>query len=225
MKVISKEEEQAHYHEVLKGGFIGGSVGGAIGLGALLIGMRRYAGVRSLTLPFRTFLITSSITAGAIVTAERYSIAFQRAKDPMNFYKDASRVASEQERQTEGAWQRFVDWGRTNRYQIVLVSWLGAMALALTIVGRNKYLTTAQKLVQARVYAQGLTLAVLIGTAGFETFDAQTGKGRWETVKVLDPNDPEHKHLIEKKIHHEEYEGQDLWKGERLSENVLLFEV
>jgi hypothetical protein len=30
---------------------------------------------------------------------------------------------------------------------------------------------------------------------------------------VVDPNDPEHKRLIEKKIHKEEYEGQDLWKG------------
>ena len=30
---------------------------------------------------------------------------------------------------------------------------------------------------------------------------------------VVDPDDPEHKHLIEKKIHKEEYEGQDLWKG------------
>jgi hypothetical protein len=214
MKVISKEEEQAHYNQVLKGGVIGGSIGGALGLGAVLLASRRYAGFRSLTLPFRTFLVTSSITAGAIVTAERYSIAFQRAKDPMNFYKDAAEVGLEQRRKEEGAWQRFVEWGRTNRYQIVLVSWLGAMALALTIVGRNKYLTTAQKLVQARVYAQGLTVAVLLGTAGFETFDAQNGKGRWETVMVLDPNDPEHKHLIEKKIHHEEYEGQDLWKGE-----------
>jgi hypothetical protein len=43
--------------------------------------------------------------------------------------------------------------------------------------------------------------------------DAKNAKGRWETVMVLDPNDPEHKHLIEKRIHHEEYEGQDLWMG------------
>lgn len=66
---------------------------------------------------------------------------------------------------------------------------------------------------QARVYAQGLTLAVLVATAAFEVGDASKGKGRWETVMVLDPNDPEHKHLIEKKIHHEAYEGEDLWRG------------
>ena len=46
--------------------------------------------------------------------------------------------------------------------------------------------------------------------------DAKSGKGRWETVMVLDPADPEHKHLIEKRVHHEEYEGQDLWMGKLL---------
>ncbi|EQL01310.1 mitochondrial hypoxia responsive domain containing protein [Ophiocordyceps sinensis CO18] len=85
------------------------------------------------------------------------------------------------------------------------------MAVSLALVGRAP-MSTSQKLVQARVYAQGLTLAVLIVTAAFEMNDANKGSGRWETVLVLDPNDPEHKHLIERKIHKEEYEGQDLWK-------------
>lgn len=87
------------------------------------------------------------------------------------------------------------------------------MGAAMALVSRNKYLTGAQKLVQARVYAQGLTLAVLLATAALEIGDANKGKGRWETVMVLDPDDPEHKHLIEKKVHHELYEGEDLWRG------------
>lgn len=87
------------------------------------------------------------------------------------------------------------------------------MAIALGLVGRNPYLSTQQKLVQARVYAQGLTLAVLIATAAFEIGDRNEGQGRWETVKIIDPDDPEHKHLIEKKIHHESYAGEDQWKG------------
>lgn len=219
MKVISKEEEQAHYSEVLKGGAIGGSVGLGLGFAGVVLASRRYAAVRSLTLPFRTFLVSSAATFGAITTAERYSVSFQRAKDPMNFYKDEAQRTLEQARQADAgaagsATRRFMEWGRENRYTIVTASWLASMALALTIVGRNKYLTTAQKLVQARVYAQGLTLAVLIATAAFETSDARSGKGRWETVLVVDPNDPKHEHLIEKKIHKEEYEGQDLWKGE-----------
>jgi len=45
-----------------------------------------------------------------------------------------------------------------------------------------------------------------------KTTDSATGKGRWETVKVLDPNDPTHKRMIEKKIHHERYAGEDQWR-------------
>ena len=85
------------------------------------------------------------------------------------------------------------------------------MGGALTLVGRNPYLTGQQKLVQARVYAQGLTMAVVIASLAFEGVDSAQGKGRWETVRYVDPNDPEHKHVIEKKIHHEKYKGEDQW--------------
>ena len=104
-------------------------------------------------------------------------------------------------------------WGKENRYPIVGASWVASMAIALGLVGRSPYLSTSQKLVQARVYAQGLTLAVLVATAAFEIGDKGQGEGRWETVKVMDPDDPEHKHLIDKKIHHERYAGEDMWRG------------
>ncbi|KAK7743558.1 Replication factor C, subunit RFC4 [Cytospora paraplurivora] len=212
MKVISKEEEEAHYKEVLKGGFIGGGVSLALGIAGVYAASRRYRGFAGLTLPFRSFLVTSTATCGAIIWAERYSIAFQKAQDPMNFYKGSSQRALEEAKAQEGEGQKLIDWCRENRYTIVLSSWVASMFAAGAIVSRNKYLSGAQKLVQARVYAQGLTLAVLIATAAFETHDARNGTGRWETVLVVDPNDPEHKHLIEKRIHKEEYQGQDLWK-------------
>jgi len=213
MKIISKEEEDAHYSVVVRGGLVGGSVGLALGLIGVVGASRRYPAVRSLTLPFRSFLISSTGTFGAIVTAERYSVNFQRARDPMNRYMDSSQRAAEEVRKSEAGSKKFLDWGRENRYSIVFTSWIAAMGLAMAMVGRNKYLSTSQKIVQARVYAQGLTLAVLIATAAFETADAKSGKGRWETVMVVDPNDPEHKHLIEKRIEKEDYEGQNLWKG------------
>lgn len=106
-----------------------------------------------------------------------------------------------------------MDFGKEHRYQIVGGSWVASMAIALGLVGRSPYLSTQQKLVQARVYAQGLTVAVLIATAVFEAGDQSKGQSRWETVKVMDPNDPEHKHLIEKNIHHERYAGEDQWRG------------
>jgi len=212
MKVITKEEEAEHYREVLKGGLLGGTVGMAVGLSGVLLASRRFAAFRSLTLPFRSFLVTSTGTFGAMVNAERWSIAYQKSRDPMSTYRDQSSRILAEARKSESSRQRFMEWGRENRYTIVFWSWVAAMGVALGMVGRNKYLTTSQKLAQARVYAQGLTIAVVLASAVFETTDAKNGKGRWETVMVLDPNDPEHKHLIEKRIHKEDYEGQDLWK-------------
>ncbi|KAG5983516.1 hypothetical protein E4U55_007982 [Claviceps digitariae] len=211
MKVVSQEEEQAHFNEVLRGGLLGGSAGLAVGLGGVLLASRRYPAFRSLTIPFRAFLVTSTGTFAGIVNAEHYSNTFQRQNDPGYGYQDATHRAMQLARENESTYQRFLEWGRQNRYSIVFTSWMASMAVALAIVGRSP-MSTSQKLVQARMYAQALTLAVLVVTAVFEVSDAQRGSGRWQTVMVLDPNDPEHKHLIEKKIHKEEYEGQDLWK-------------
>ncbi|KAL7620256.1 Replication factor C, subunit RFC4 [Parahypoxylon ruwenzoriense] len=212
MKIISKEEEKAHYTEVLTGGLIGGSLGLGVGLVGVIAASRRYPAFRSLTVPFRAFLVTSTGTFGAIVNAERYSNEFHRANNPMNFYVDEAQRAQAARREQETSLERFRTWGRENRYSIVFASWVAAMGIALGMVGRNRYLSTSQKIVQARVYAQGLTLAVLVATAVFETADAKSGTGRWETIKVVDPDDPEHKNLIEKRVHKEDYEGQDLWK-------------
>ncbi|CAI4218601.1 unnamed protein product [Parascedosporium putredinis] len=193
MKVVTKEEEAAHYKQVLTGGAVGGVVGLGIGAAALSLGTRRYHTVRSLTLPFKAFLLSSSATFGLIVNAERYSIAFQKAKDPMYGYKSKSARTLEEAMANRSTYDKFMSWGRENRYTIVFSSWLASMGVALAIVNRSKYMTAAQKLVQARVYAQGLTVAVLVITAAFEMNDAKTGAGRWQTVLIVDPNDPEHK--------------------------------
>ncbi|TVY90980.1 Respiratory supercomplex factor 2-like protein [Lachnellula willkommii] len=217
MKIITKEEEAEHYKATLKGGVIGGLVGLTVHLlqggTAVFAAHKRFATFRSLTLPLKTFLITSSGTFAAIIQADRSSRSYEWARDPQRQYRDEASVQADALREKETSFQRFKDWGREHRYKIVTASWVASMGIALGIVGRSPYLTGAQKLVQARVYAQGLTLAVLIASAAFEVGDANKGKGRWETVKVLDPNDPEHKHIIEKRIHHESYQGEDLWRA------------
>ncbi len=116
---------------------------------------------------------------------------------------------------------RTKEWVSEHRYPIVFGSWAASMVIAFALVGRNPTLTGQQKLVQARVYAQGLTLAVLVASFALEGSDMSQGKGRWETVRVLDPEDPEHKRMVERRIHHEEYTGEDQWMGE-FSGDVLV---
>lgn len=150
----------------------------------------------------------------AVIAADRASNRFDIEHNPQKqreLERERAREALYESNKT--AMQRAKEWAGENRYPILFTFWVASMAGSWVAVNRRSTLSTANKLVQARMYAQGLTLAALLTSFAFETNDATKGKGRWETIKVIDPNDPEHKHLIEKRIHHERYAGEDQWRG------------
>lgn len=197
MKLLTKEEEDAHYSAVVRGGILGGTaglIGGALGNYILT---KRWPFYRTLTIPFRAFFVTSTGTFFAIIYADRYSRAFEKERTKGMEYQDSTQrlLAERKKNMTTG--EKMLDWGRENRYPIVTCSWLASMGASLAIVSRNKYLNTGQKLVQARMYAQGLTLAVLVATAALEVSDQRKRK--------------------EEGVEKEHYTGEDQWKGEFLN--------
>jgi len=157
----------------------------------------------------------------AVISADRYSRAFERKRHSDYNFQNVSEVEQARRDAERSTGQVAKQWLSEQRYPIVFGSWVASMAIAFGLVGRSPYLTGQQKLVQARVYAQGLTLAVLLASFALEGNDIREGKGRWETVKVLDPDDPTHKRMIEKKIHHEAYTGEDQWMGKWLEEEAV----
>ncbi|KAF1844654.1 uncharacterized protein K460DRAFT_365590 [Cucurbitaria berberidis CBS 394.84] len=213
MKVLTKEEEQAHYNATIKGGTIGGVIGLTIGAAGVVGASRRYASFRALTVPFRAFLVASTGTFISVIAADRASAAYDIEHTP----EKKRQVEREREREAlleanKSVYERAKEWTTDNRYPLLFGFWVASMAGSWALVNRNPYLSGSQKLVQARMYAQGGTLAALLTSFALEGNDAAKGKGRWETIKVLDPNDPEHKHIIEKRIHHERYSGEDQWR-------------
>jgi len=182
--------------------------------GLVVLAHRRYQFFHQLTPQLKAFLITSGGTFTGIIAADHGSRSYEAQRNPL----DRQFVERERQRQAEEnkgkSWtERAMDFGRKERYKIVGGSWLASMVAAFALVNRNKYLTGPQKLVQARVYAQFLTVGVLVATAAFEISDSKNEQGKfWETVKVIDPNDPEHKRLIERRQHKEEWKGQELWR-------------
>lgn len=213
MKVLTKEEEQAHYNATVKGGTIGGIIGLAAGGVGLWAAMRRYPAVRSLTTPFKAFLVTSAGSGAAVIAADRASAAYDERTNPEKSRlrkEEAAREAALTAHKT--TFQRAKAWAGENRYPILAGFWAVSMAGSWVLVNRSPYMSKAQKLVQARMYAQGLTLSALLGSFAFEANDAAKGKGRWETIQIVDPEDPEHKRMIEKRIHHERYPGEDQWR-------------
>jgi len=210
MKVLTPEQEAAHYNATLKGGAIGGVAGVALGTAGVYAASVRYPAFRGLTLPFRVFLIASTGTFASIVSADRYSRAFETDQWGGKEYRDEQKAMHDEIDSQKSTKQKSMEWLQDNRYSIVFGSWVVSMGAALGIVGQSRWLTTQQKLVQARVYAQGFTIAAVIISLAFEGNDRMAGSGRWETIKIRDPDDPDHK-VIEKRIHHEKYKGEDQW--------------
>lgn len=195
MKLLSKQEEDEHYSAVLRGGIGGGAAGLAIGLAGNYLLNKRSPFYRSLTIPLRAFFVSSTGTFFAIVYADRYSRQYEMSRhEELHTFRDSTqqRLAEQKANMTTG--EKVQDWFRENRYPIVTASWLASMGGSLAWVARDKYLSTAQKIVQARVYAQGLTLAVLVATATLEIADQKKRKAAG--------------------IYKEHYTGEDQWKGE-----------
>ena len=54
---------------------------------------------------------------------------------------------------------------------------------------------------------------MLVGCAAFEISDCKNETGRYETVKYIDPNDPEHKRVLERQQEVPAGDaGDELWK-------------
>lgn len=145
-------------------------------------------------------LITSCGLFTMVIAADHSSRGYEASENPADVAL-ARRTEQQHEAEVENqtAFERAMAFGRKERYKIVGASWLASMVGAFTIVNRDKYLTGPQKLVQARVYAQGLTLAVLIASAGFELSDRNKERGRWEEVEYVDEKDhKKHRKMVEK---------------------------
>lgn len=157
--------------------------------------------------------MTLTLDFTAVIAADRASAKYDIENNPEKKREiERERNREELYNANKTAMQRSKEWASENRYPLLFGFWVVSMAGSWIAVNRSP-MAASQKLVQARMYAQGLTLSALLASFAFEGNDAAKGKGRWETIKVLDPNDPEHKHMIEKKIHHERYAGEDQWRG------------
>ncbi|KAL4888746.1 hypothetical protein BDV59DRAFT_187992 [Aspergillus ambiguus] len=212
MKLLTKEEEDAHYRQVVKGGTIGGMLGLVGGLAGVMAGARRYHTIRNLTLPMKAFLVTSSGTFVGIVAADSSSRAFEAERNQQRqWYENREQQLRNEELRGMSFIDRALIWARREKYKIVGATWVASMIGSFVLVGRNPYLSGQQKIVQARVYAQGLTLAVLVASAAFEISDQKKGKGILDAPKQAGAGGAVSKEQVQVGASEDEH-GGDLWK-------------
>lgn len=91
-----------------------------------------------------------------------------------------------------------------HKYKIIVGSWAASLWGSWKIVNKDKYMTTAQKAVQARVYAQAITVVLLLGTILLSMHEEKINKGKPAPVpewkKFLDEQEAKKKQ--EQQIQH-----------------------
>lgn len=164
MKIIDDEERNAHWNHVLLEGAKGCAVG--LGVSALLIAgvKRRYpqqflrynASVKAAMWAMPT------ISLGAFF-ADEGSVKFDEQMYQGEYMERKKREQQEQWEKLSTP-DKIFTVANDNKYKIIIGAWAGSLWGSWHIVNRDKYMTTAQKAVQARVYAQAITVVLLLGT-------------------------------------------------------------
>lgn len=168
------------------------------GVAGTTLAYRRFPSFRSRDLVVLETLISIYPTfLGAFYGAEHASYSFKSPEYPGRFgYVDQeARMIKEAERQ-EPEPDQAERWLLRHRYPIIGATWLTIMAISLRRMRRPHYLYPGQKLVQARVIAQAVTVTMLLVTAALEIRQISKEKGKYEKVEVFDPNNPAHKDVL-----------------------------
>ncbi|CAI7647953.1 unnamed protein product [Penicillium pancosmium] len=211
MKLLTKEEEAAHYSSVVRGGTFGGLIGLAGGAAGVLLAARRFHTIRNLTLPMKAFLVTSTGTFVGIIAADHASRDFEAKHNAeKQWYENREERLRAEESRSLSMTDRAIAFARREKYKIVTATWIASMVGSFALVGRNPYLSGQQKIVQARVYAQGLTLGVFCASAAFEMSDRRRGQGMLDAKKSKEQAKREA--AEPQPVHNKNQEEGDLWK-------------
>jgi len=168
MKILTKEEADEHYNVVLRGGAKGFAASSAVALPLSFYLHRAWPYYRALPISLKALGVITVTIPVCVVKAELDGNAWERAR-----WHDAGKMEMEQVARSEqervarlGTKDKMMNWAAERRYSIVGASWALSMAIAFGVVMRNPYQTFPQKIVQARMWAQGLTVGVLVASAG-----------------------------------------------------------
>ncbi|EDK41956.1 conserved hypothetical protein [Lodderomyces elongisporus NRRL YB-4239] len=164
MKIVSEEEMKEHGQYILVEGFKGCLVGAAIGVGIL-----QYTKFKR---PIRYARMGSSIRAAIFAIPTIGVGAFMADNGSVKFDENRYQLEYLQLKQKEemenfnklSTTDKILHQLNENKYKIVVSAWAASLYGSWRIVNRDQYMTRAQKLVQARVYAQAITVVLLLGT-------------------------------------------------------------
>ncbi|RLV92816.1 Respiratory supercomplex factor 2 mitochondrial [Spathaspora sp. JA1] len=176
MKIISEEEKYEHQKHILIEGLKGCAIGAVIGFG-----MVKYMKIRQ---PVRFARFNSSIKAAMYAMPAITVGAFYADQGSVNFDEDRYRSDYLKKQESEAlerynklsTQDKILHKMNENKYSIIVSAWAASLYGSWTLVNRDKFMSKSQKIVQARVYAQAITVVLLLGTILLSMHEAELKK-------------------------------------------------
>ncbi|KAG0342927.1 hypothetical protein BG000_011501 [Podila horticola] len=146
---------------------------------------------KTLSRPMKTFLLGSGTAATAILFGDHARVQYEDRQLLRHLDQEAAEAARAEIRAQRGFLAEANYQIRENRNTVVGVSWLTCMAGSLGYTFSKKGLTTTQRIVTARMYAQGFTVLVMMAVAALELTDTPTAKkevltDEWKAILAKD---------------------------------------
>lgn len=175
MKFPSKEELNEYTTALTVGGLKGVAAGSVVSLGLWKYTNRKMPQFRKFGSSLRTFAAIFPPLALGITWMEFASRDFEIERYGYN-ERPSNAIVVRQGAKSVGAdgtdaqelgpsiTQRALLFCTENKYKIIMGAWAGSLAGSFWLVNRDKYMSKSQKIVQARMYAQGLTVVLLLAS-------------------------------------------------------------
>ncbi|KAG0340828.1 hypothetical protein BG000_011009 [Podila horticola] len=146
---------------------------------------------RTLSQPMKYFLLGSGTAATSILFGDHARVQYEDRQLLRHLDQEAAEAARAEIRAQRGVMAELNYQVRENRNMVVGVSWLTCMAGSLGYTFSKKGLTTTQRIVTARMYAQGFTVLVMMAVAALELTDAPKNKtevltDEWKAILAKD---------------------------------------
>ncbi|ODV81315.1 uncharacterized protein CANTADRAFT_25501 [Suhomyces tanzawaensis NRRL Y-17324] len=176
MKILSDEERNAHWNAVL----YEGTKGLIIGIG-FSYGLVTYIKKKNPILYKRMSASTKAATWAvpsigiSAFWADEGSVKFDE-ETYRSDYLQKQKEEMEAKLQQMSTSDRVMHHLNDNKYKIIVGSWAASLYGSWRYVNRDPFMNTQQKLVQARVYAQALTVVLLLSTIVLSMKEAEMKK-------------------------------------------------
>lgn len=182
MKILNQDERNAHIAWITAEGAKGLFYGLILSLGLYgYLKSRHTVRFNQFNTSIKTCIITMPTISMGAFFADQGSWEFDKK---MHSSLHQERRMMEEYKAWEGLtrWEKTITTLNSNKYKIVFGAWLGTMWGLWALVNRNKIMTQPQKLVQARMYAQAITVVLLLGTMVLAMQESEIKKKQGEPV-------------------------------------------